>query len=58
MLPRTKGVRMQPTPQGSSAADLSHEALGHHLPLDIGEGAREGESQTMRKLTGEGFYLN
>jgi hypothetical protein len=58
VLPRTKGIRIQPTPQGS-AADLSHQALRHHLPLDIGEGeSRERESQTMRKLTGEGFYLN
>jgi hypothetical protein len=58
MLPRPKGVGIQPAPQGS-AADLSHQALRHHLLLDIGDGeSREGESQTMRKLTGEGLYLN
>src|SRR5580692_1680826 len=58
MLPRPKGVGIQPAPQGS-AADLSHQALCHHLLLDIGDGeSRERESQTMRKLTGESLYLN
>jgi hypothetical protein len=58
MLPRPKGVCIQPAPQGS-AADLSHQALRHYLLLDIGDGeSRERESQTMRKLTGEGLYLN
>ena len=37
MLPRPKGVGIQPAPQGS-AADLSHQALGHYLLLDIGDG--------------------
>ena len=58
MLPRPTGVCIQPAPQGS-AADLSHQALRHYLLLDIGDGeSREGESQTMRKLTGEGLSLN
>jgi hypothetical protein len=58
VLPRTKGIGIQPTPQGS-AVDLSHQALRHHLRLDIGDGeSRERESQTMRKFTGEGLYLN
>src|SRR5580693_7731004 len=58
MLSRPKGVGIQPAPQGS-AADLSHQALRHYLLLDIGAGeSRAGESQTMRKLTGEGLYLN
>jgi hypothetical protein len=58
VLPRTKGIGIQPPPQGS-AADLSHQALRHHLLPDIGDGeSRERESQTMRKLTGEGLYLN
>jgi hypothetical protein len=58
MLPRSKGIGIQPAPDGS-AADLSHQALGHNLLLDIGDGeSRERESQTMRKLTGEGLYLN
>lgn len=58
MLPRPKGIGIQPGPQGS-AADLSHQALRHYLLLDIGDGeSREWESQTMRKLTGEGLYLN
>jgi hypothetical protein len=58
MLPRPKGIGIQPAPQGS-AADLSHQALRHYLLLDIGDGeSREWESQTMRKLIGEGLYLN
>ena len=58
VLPRTKGIRIQPAPQGS-AADLSHQALRHHFLLDIGDGeSREWESQTMRKFTSEGLYLN
>ena len=58
VLPRPKGIRIQPAPQGS-AADLSHPALRHHLLLDIGDGeSREREPQPMRKLTGEGLYLN
>src|SRR5258708_36253600 len=47
VLPRTKSICIQPTPQGS-AADLSHQALRHRLPLDIGEGeSREREAQTI-----------
>jgi len=43
MLPRSKGVVIQPAPQGS-AADLSHQALRHHLLLDVGDGeSRERE---------------
>jgi hypothetical protein len=58
VLPRTKGIRIRPAPQGS-ATDLSHQALRHHFLLDIGDGeSRERESQTMRKFTSEGFYLN
>ena len=53
-----KGIGIQPAPQGS-AADLSYQALGHHLLLDIGDGeSRERKFQTMRKPTGEGLYLN
>ena len=61
VLPRPKGIGIQPAPQGS-AADLSHQALRHHLLLDIGDRqSRERESQTMRKFrkfTSEGLYLN
>ena len=58
VLPRTKGIRVQPAPQGS-AADLSHQTLRHHFLLEIGDGeSRERESQTMRKFTSEGLYLN
>jgi len=43
MLPRSKGVVIQPAPQGS-AANLSHQALRHHLLLDVGDGeSRERE---------------
>jgi hypothetical protein len=56
VLPRTKGIRIQPAPQGS-AADLCNQALRHHFLLDIGDGeSRERESQTMRKITSEGLY--
>src|ERR1700730_13894310 len=55
---QTKGIGIQPSPPGS-AADLSPQALRHHHLLDIGDGeSRERESQTMRKFTGEGLYLN
>src|SRR5260370_18701828 len=58
VLPRTKGIRIQPAPQGS-AADLRNQALRHHFLLDIGDGeSREWESQTMRKFTSEGLYLH
>ena len=58
VLPRTKRIRIQPAPQGSTA-DLSHQALRHHFLLEIGDGeSRERESQTMRKFTSEGLYLN
>src|SRR5260370_12430021 len=58
VLPRTKGIRIQPAPQGS-ATDLRNQALRHHLLLDIGDGeSREWESQTMRKFTSEGLYLH
>jgi hypothetical protein len=58
VLPRTKGIRIQPASQGS-VADLSHQALRHHLRLEIGEGeSGERESQAMGKFTGEGLYLH
>jgi hypothetical protein len=58
VLPRTKGIRIQPAPQGG-VADLSHQALCHHFLLEIGDGeSREREPQTMRKLTSQGLYLN
>lgn len=38
---------------------LISATLRHYLLLDIGDGeSREGESQTRRKLTGEGLYWN
>jgi len=56
-LPRTNGVGTEPTPE-CGAADLGHSALSDHLLADIGQGrAREGQSEAMWQLTGEGFYL-
>ena len=58
VLPRTKGIRIQPAPQGG-AADLRNQALRHYFLLEIGDGeSRKRESQTMRKLTSEGLYLH
>jgi hypothetical protein len=51
VLPRTKGIRIQPAPRGS-VANLSHQVSRHHLLLEIGGGeSRERESQTMVKFT-------
>ena len=56
MLPRTKGIGTQPTPEGRTA-DLGDDTLGHHLPPDIGKRQpRERQPEAMGKLTGEGFY--
>lgn len=57
LLPRTNGVGTEPTPE-RGAADLGDYALSDHLLADIGQGQpREGQSEAMRQLTGEGFYL-
>ena len=58
VLPRTQGIGTQPTPE-CRTADLSDDTLSHHLLADIGQGQpRERQPETMRKLTGEGFYLH
>src|SRR6266852_1232271 len=58
VLPRTKGIGTQPTPE-SCPANLGDNTLGHHLPPDIGQRQpRERQPEAMRQLTGEGFYLH
>jgi len=58
VLPRTKGIGTQPTPE-CRAADLGDYPLGHHLLADIGQGEpRERQPEAMRKLTGESFSLH
>jgi len=57
VLPGTKGIGTQPTPQGR-AADLGHYALSHRLLANIRQGqARERQPEPMRKLTSQSFYL-
>jgi hypothetical protein len=49
VLPRTKGIRIQPAPQGS-AADLRDQALRYYFLLDIGDGEMESrESGSPRR---------
>jgi len=58
VLPGTKSIGIQPTPEGG-AADLSNYPLGHHLLADIGQREpRERQPEAMRKLTRESFYLD
>jgi len=58
MLPRTKSIGTQPTPEGRSA-DLGDDTLGHHLLPDVGKRQpRERQPEAMRELTGESFYLH
>jgi len=58
MLPGTKGVGTEPTPQGR-ATDLGDDPLGHHLLADIGEREpRQRQPAAMGKFTCEGFYLH
>ena len=58
VLPRTKGIGTQPTPEGRTA-DLGDDTLSHYLLSDIGKRQpRERQPESMRKLTGEGFYLH
>ena len=57
MLPRTNGVGTEPTPE-CGAADLGDYALSDHLLADIGQGQpRKRQSEAMRQLTRQGFYL-
>jgi len=57
MLPRTNGVGTEPTPE-CGAADLGDYALSDHLLADLGQRQpRKRQSEAMRQLTGEGFYL-
>ena len=58
VLPRTKGIGTQPTPE-CRAADLGNYALSHCLLANIGQRqARQRQPQAMGKLTGESFYLH
>src|SRR5215470_19892940 len=58
VLPGTKGIGTQPTPEGG-ATDLGNYALSHCLLANIGQGqARQRQTQAMGKLTGESFYMH
>src|SRR5215469_2628742 len=58
VLPGTKGIGTQPTPEGG-AADLGNYALSHCLLANIRQGqARQRQTQAMGKLTGESFYMH
>ena len=58
VLPRTKGIGTQPTPE-CRAADLGNDALSHCLLPNIGQRqARQRQPQAMGKLTGESFSLH
>ena len=58
VLPRSKGVGTEPTPE-CRAADLGNNTLSYYLLADIGQGqARERQPETMRQLTSESFYLH
>src|SRR5258708_12543729 len=58
VLPRTKGIGAQPTPE-SCPANLGDNTLGYHLLPDIRQRKpSERQPEAMRKLTGEGFYLH
>src|SRR6516164_3914845 len=58
VLPRTKGIGTQPTPE-RGAANMGNDALSHGLLANISPGqARKRQPQAMGKLTSESFYLH
>src|SRR5215472_5304044 len=58
VLPRTKGIGTQPTPQ-RGAADLGNDALSHRFLANIRQGqARERQPEAMWKLTSQSYYLH
>jgi len=58
MSPRTEGIPAEPAPQ-CSAADLGHQTLSEDVLADLRDRkSRQGETEVMRKLAGEGLNLN
>lgn len=58
MSPRTEGIPAEPAPQ-RSAADLGDQTLSEDVLADLRDGkSREGETEAMRKLAGEGLNLD
>ena len=58
VLPRTKGIGTQPTPQ-RGAADLGNDALSHRFLANIRQGQeRERQPEAMWKLTSQSYYLH
>ena len=58
MFPRAKGIAAEPAPQ-SSTADLSDQALRNNVLTDfLDREPGQWEPEGIRKLAGEGLYLN